>query len=220
MCGKFTQMMSWGTLVKLADLMNAPAGPEEIVTPMRFASVIRRGANGEREVARMRWGFVPAAAKDPLGPAKHIHARAETLDTRPTFRDAFLHNRGLLVVRTFNEGKEISPSKTEQYVITPNDALPVAIAVIWERWVERNEGELLTFAMVTVRANTLIAEITDRMPAIIQPNDWAKWLGETPASVDELKALLVPFEGDWTMRPQGKTAPPPKPRDDSQPSLF
>jgi putative SOS response-associated peptidase YedK len=58
------------------------------------------------------------------------------------------------------------------------------------------------------------------MPAIIRPNDWAKWLGETPASVDELKALLVPFEGDWTMRPQGKTAPPPKPRDDSQPSLF
>ena len=219
MCGKFTQMMSWGTLVQLADLMNALGGPEETVTPMRFASVIRLGADGKREVARMRWGFVPASAKDPLGPAKHIHARAETLDTRPTFRDAFFYNRGLLVVRTFNEGKEISPSKTEQYVITPNDSVPVAIAVIWERWVERNEAELLTFAMITVPSNTLIGTITDRMPAIIQSGDWEKWLGETPVSVDELKALLTPVEGDWTMRPQTKTPPPPKPKSD-QPSLF
>jgi hypothetical protein len=58
------------------------------------------------------------------------------------------------------------------------------------------------------------------MPAIIQLADWGKWLAETPATVDELKALLMPFEGDWTMRPQAKTPPPPKPRDDSQPSLF
>jgi putative SOS response-associated peptidase YedK len=220
MCGKFTQKTSWGTLVELADLVNAPAGPDETVTPMRFAGVIRLNAAGQREVARMRWGFVPASAGDPLGPAKHIHARGETLDTRPTFRDAFLHCRGLLAVRTFNEGREISPSKTEQYVITPNDGLPVAIAVIWERWVERNDGELLTFAMVTVPANALIGEITDRMPAVIQPYDWGKWLGEAPASVDELKALLTPFEGDWTMRPQARTPPPPKPKSDSQPSLF
>ena len=220
MCGKFTQKTSWGTLVELADLVNAPAGPEETVTPMRFAGVIRRNADGRREVARMRWGFARASAGDPLGPAMHIHARGETLDTRPTFRDAFRYSRGLLAVRTFNEGKEISPTKTEQYVITPNDGLPVAIAVIWERWVERSEGELLTFAMVTVPANTLIGAITDRMPAVIRPDDWGKWLGETPAGVDEWKALLTPFEGDWTMRPQPKTPPPPKPQNNSQPSLF
>jgi putative SOS response-associated peptidase YedK len=68
--------------------------------------------------------------------------------------------------------------------------------VIWERRAERNETALLTFAMVTVAANKLISEITDRMPAVIAPEHWGTWLGETNASAEELKALLIPYEGD------------------------
>lgn len=56
------------------------------------------------------------------------------------------------------------------------------------------------------------------MPAIIQPEHWAKWLGEEPASVAELKAMLVPFEGDWDMEPEKRT-PPPR-RSSDQPGLF
>ena len=219
MCGKFTQMMSWGTLVTLADFLRAPESAAETVTPMRFANVIRLDANAKRETARMRWGLVPPDAKDPTMGTRHIHARAETIDTKPTFREAFAHRRALLVVSTFNEGKEITPTKTEQHVITPNDGRPLAIAVIWERWAERNETALLTFAMVTVAANRLIGEITDRMPAVIAPEHSGTWLGETNASAEELKALLVPFEGDWTMRPQQKNPNKPK-KPDAQPTLF
>ena len=111
----------------------------------------------------------------------------------------------------------IPPKRTEQHTITPNDGRPVAIAVVWERWGEPHGAALETFAMVTVPANRLIGEITDRMPAIVQPEDWAKWLGEEAASVDALKAMLTPFEGDWTMRPEKPR--PPKDTPD-QPSLF
>src|SRR6185295_5685146 len=114
----------------------------------------------------------------------------------------FFHRRALVVVKTFNEGKEITPSKTEQHVILPDDGKPLAIAIIWERWGEKHGGALESFAMVTVPANALIGRITDRMPAVIAPEHWAKWLGEEPASVDELKGMLTPFEGDWTMRPE------------------
>ena len=167
MCGKFTQMMSWGELVTLADLVGAPASATEPVTPMRFATVIRLDAKDGATAARMRWGFVPAGARDPSDGTRFIHARAESIEQKPTFRDAFFKRRGLVVVNTFNEGKEITPRKTEQYVVTLKERSATAIAVIWERWTEQSRGVLETFAMVTVPPNTLIATITDRMPALI-----------------------------------------------------
>ncbi len=219
MCGKFTQMMSWGEWVTLADLVGTSGGAVETVTPMRFATVIRLNASGKREAARMRWGFVPADAGDPGIGTKFIHARAETIEQRPTFRDAFFHRRGLLVVNTFNEGKEISPSKTEQHVVTLRNRSATAIAVIWERW-EKGVGlpPLETFAMVTVPANAVIGTITDRMPALVADEHWAKWLGEESASVDELKAILRPSDLPMDMEKAGKPPPPKKPS--GQTELF
>lgn len=211
MCGKFTQALAWGDSVRISDLIGTSDGAKETVVPMRFATVITLDETGARKAVRMRWGLIPQWSKDPRMGTKHIHARAETIDSKPAFRDSFAKRRGLVVVKTFNEGKEIAPRKTEQHTIAPRDGLPIAIAAIWDRWTERNEGALLTFAMVTVDANKLISTITDRMPAVVRPDDWAKWLGEEPASVEELKALLAPFEGDWDMAPEKREPPPPKP---------
>jgi putative SOS response-associated peptidase YedK len=219
MCGKFTQMMSWGDLVTLSDLLGQSAGPVETVMPMHVATVICLNREGHRKAVRMRWGLVPHGASDPCAGSMHIHARAETIDSKTTFRESFAFRRGLVVVRTFNEGKEITPARTQQHVVTPNDSKPLAIAVIWDRWSERNEGLLPSFAMVTVPANALISSITDRMPAVIQPDNWRKWLGEDPATGNELKAMLVPSEGDWAMEPEIRN-PTTKKRSDSQPSLF
>ncbi len=198
MCGKFTQTQS--------PAEGHTSGDEETVTPMRVAIVIACDREGRRKAVRMRWGFGGAARP-------HIHARAESIDVKPTFRDAFLHRRGLVVCTSFNEGREITPTKTEQYVLTPQDGRPVAIAVIWEH----SAPALLSFAMVTVPPNALIGTITDRMPALLDEKDWAKWLGEEPATPDELKALLRTSERDLDMRPAGKA--PRKPRPD-QPELF
>jgi putative SOS response-associated peptidase YedK len=218
MCGKFTQVMSWGELVELADLQTSIGdGAVETVTPMRFASVILRDERGHRKSVRMRWGFVPPGVKDPAAVPLHIHARAESLDVKLTFRDAFRNRRGLIAVTTFNEGREITPTKTEQYVLTPLDGKPVAIAVVWERWSERQGSSLLSFAMVTVPPNPQIATITERMPALIDESDWEIWLGEVPASVEELKALLRPSDRALDMRLAAKS--PHKPRG-NQPDLF
>jgi putative SOS response-associated peptidase YedK len=120
-------------------------------------------------------------------------------------------------VTSFNEGREITPTKTEQHVLTPLDGKPVAIAVVWKRWSERDGPALLAFAMVTAPPNALIGTITDRMPALIEADDWAKWLGEVPASPEELKALLRTSERGLNMRKAAKPAPKPKP---GQPGLF
>ena len=85
-------------------------------------------------------------------------------------------------------------------MITPRDGKPIALGVIWERWLDRNEGCLLTFVMVTTAPNKLIAAVTDRQPAIIPHEHWPLWLGETNAPLHEVKDLLVPFEGIGTWK--------------------
>lgn len=98
--------------------------------------------------------------------------------------------------------------------MTPHDGQPIAIAVICEEWNNGAEG-LQTFVMVTVPPNGVIARITDRMPAILPRESWSAWLGETDASLSEVKALLQTFEdgGTWTMTEQAsnRTRRPPKP---------
>jgi putative SOS response-associated peptidase YedK len=215
MCGKVTQATIWKEAVDYSDMIFG-VGEDETVTPMRFASIVALDRNGLRKSVRMRWGLVPPSEPDANMGSRHIHARAETIDTKPTFREAFAKRRGILPVTSFNEGEEISPTKTRQYVITPDATL--GIAVIWEFWKGAN-GALLTFAMVTTPANTQISAIADRMPAVLDQGDWAKWLGEEPATIDELKSLLKPVQGDWDMQAAGKPPPPLKP-EKAQASLF
>ena len=158
MCGKFTQKPDWSGVTTLEELIagaESGARPVETVTPMRVAEVIRLDVNGKRETVRMRWGFVLSSADDTNVGTKFIHARAETIDQKPTYRDAFAKRRGLIAVETFNEGEEISPSKTIQYVVSPKDGKPLAIAVIWEAWT-RGPVPLLSFAMVTTPPSAFI----------------------------------------------------------------
>jgi putative SOS response-associated peptidase YedK len=222
MCGKFTQMMSWGDYISLADLLGSTrAGGEgraEVVSPMREAFVVRLNREGARETARLRWGLVPWGAKDPRIGTRFIHARAETIDTTKAYCEAFQRRRGVVIVSEFFESRHITPTKREPHRIRPDDLKPIALACIWERWKQPHEAPLETFAVVTVPANALIAPVHDRMPAVIAEADWPKWLGEVPASIEELKALLRPCEDPMHIAPVNRrTPPPPKPL---QPDLF
>jgi putative SOS response-associated peptidase YedK len=225
MCGKFTQLSSWSEVHAFSQPLVVEGNGEEVVvsTPMRFANIMRLNAAGERELVPMRWGF---AGKDDPNPArpKHMHARGETVDRLPTFAQAFALSRGILMVHTFNEGEELPNGKTKQWVVTPQDGHPIAIAVVCEEWHNGTEA-LLTFVQVTTPANALISRITDRMPAILPRKTWATWLGETVASPADVKALLQTFEdgGNWVMTeqpPRRPKRPPKPPKPNLQQDLF
>jgi putative SOS response-associated peptidase YedK len=225
MCGKFTQYASWEEVHAFSQPLVATGNNEALVvaTPMRVAKVMRLGAGGQRELVAMRWGFAGKDDASPVRP-KHMHARSETIDTRPTFGYAVRHGRGILMVHTFNEGEELPNGKTRQWVITPRDGQPVAIAVICERW-ENGPEVLDTFIMVTTPPNALIARITDRMPGILPREAWPIWLGETEAPLAEVRAVLRTFDdgGNWTMTEQDAPKPSRAQRSakqDGQGSLF
>ncbi len=220
MCGKFTQRNEWRELVRLDEIARASTSTRvETITPIRYAQIITLDGNGARRSVPMRWGLIPSHAADAREAKPHIHARAETIDSKPTFRESFLHRRGLLVVSTFNEGEEVG-TKTVQYVCAPKDGKHIAIAVIWDRWSDGGPA-LLSFAMVTTPPCEIISTITDRMPALLEDSDWPKWLGEEPASPEELKAMLRVSTRDLDMARAGKPPSPPKPqRDSGQAELF
>jgi putative SOS response-associated peptidase YedK len=213
MCGKFTQYASWQDVHAFSQPL-VVRKPHELVvsTPMRPAHIMRLDANGQRVMVPMRWGFSGVSDRTPSVP-RHIHARSETVDRLRTFAQAFHAARGILMVATFNEGEEVG-KRTKQWTITPNDGLPIAIAVICEQWTNGTDV-FDTFVMVTTPPNALIARITDRMPAILPRETWATWLGRPGVAPTDAKAVLQTFEdgGNWTMEPQLSSKPsrPPKP---------
>jgi putative SOS response-associated peptidase YedK len=149
----------------------------------------------ERRVIAARWGF---PHPDDWRRPQPIHARAETIDTIRAFADAFRDGqRGLVLVKSFNE----APDSGEQHIFEP-DAMKTAIAFLWRRFDVGAAVPLIACVMVTVAANEMIAALpTNRMPAILEPGDWAKWTGEEPASPAELKAMLRTKDGvNWKMR--------------------
>lgn len=221
MCGKFTQMATWGEVVAFSQPLIAisESEPVTVSTPMRLAKVLRIGEDGRRELALMRWGF--SKPENPSFKPDHMHARAETIDTRPTFAESFAERRGIVLVASFNEGEEKPNGRTKQWVISAKDRTPIAIAVIWEEWVG-DAGSEATFVMATVPPNPLIAAITDRMPAVLPQEDWAGWLGETDASLKDVKALLRTFddEGAWEMSEQAPSKSTKARKPSSQGDLF
>jgi Uncharacterized conserved protein len=213
MCGKFTSLATWREVHDFSQPLSVGDGKDEVITfrPMTALPVIifDREA-GCRRVVPMRWGFphrVDWRRPDP------IHARSETIDQKPTFREAFLSGqRGIVVMRTFNEGRELENGKTEQWTIDPGDGVPRGFAFLWRRFELKDvPAPLLACVMVTVPPSKLVAQITDRMPAILEDADWSTWLGETDAPPDRAKAVLKTMEGvNWTMSPEPK--PPKKPK--------
>lgn len=216
MCGLFTAMTSWREAIAFSRALGGedrkPEGEAQEDQEVTYrvmgtlpVIVWDREAHVRRNV-KMRWGFPHRSDWRRPDP---IHVRAETIDQKPTFRDAFRDGqRGIVVVKTFNEGLELPTGKTEQHTITPGSDAPLGFAVIWRRFELKDIPiPLVACVMTTVPANKLISTITDRMPAFIPEEDWPKWIGEEPVPPAEAKELLKIVEGvRWTMTKSERTA--------------
>lgn len=126
---------------------------------------------------------------------------AETVATKPAFRDAFRHRRCLVPVDFFYEWQKTGggkqPSSRQPYAIGLADGAPMALAGLWERWRDPEDGATLrSFTVITGPPNELVAPIHNRMPVILPHQTWRRWLGEDRAETDGLQALLRPYPAE------------------------
>jgi putative SOS response-associated peptidase YedK len=170
--------------------------PSWNVAPTDTLPVIRYDTKaGERSLDLLRWGLVPYWAKDLKVGFANINAKAEGIETKPAFREAFQRRRCLVPVDNFYEWAKTGTGK-QPYAIALADRSLMALAGLWENW-KSPEGEWMrSFAIVTTTPNELCARLHNRMPVVLKPEAWPVWLGEEQAEASELKDLLTPIPSD------------------------
>src|ERR1700686_4747624 len=177
--------------------------PSWNVAPTDNLPIVRYdGKAGHRTLDLMRWGLVPYWAKDIKVGFSTINAMAETVDSKPVFREAFQRRRCIVPVDNFYEGKKLGPKEKQPYAIALADRSLMALAGLWENWKSRVSNETTrSFTIVTTTPNEICAEIHNRMPVILPPDTWSAWLGEESVEADELKSMLVAYAGEMVMWP-------------------
>ena len=155
-----------------------------------------RSMDGRRIPKMMRWGLLPHWAKDEKIAYSTFNARAEEFTGKPAFRDAWKNGQRCLVVTDgFYEWKKLDPEGKEKqpYAIAMADNGQMVMAGLWATWKDPKSGsEIQSCTILTTDLNGVMGELHNRMPVILAEKDWARWLGEEPATNDELLAMLKP----------------------------
>jgi putative SOS response-associated peptidase YedK len=178
-----------------------PLPPRYNIAPSTDVPVIRDDPEQGVAALAMHWGLVPSWVKDRSAWREQINARGETVDTLPTFRNAFKRWRCVLPASGFYEWQrnplDSNPTNAkapkQPFYMFPARSNHFAFAGVCERWVSPDGEVLHSAAIITTAANELMATIHNRMPVILHPADVSRWLAHENADVAALKALLVPY---------------------------
>jgi putative SOS response-associated peptidase YedK len=194
MCGRFTLFEPDKILAKEFGVSDfPPRSPRYNIAPSQPVAAVRATPAGSgREIALLRWGLIPSWSKDPAIASRLINARAETASQKPSFRNAFKRHRCLIPTSGFYEWLRWERGK-QPYFVRMRDIHPFAFAGLWDRWESPDEGAVETCAILTTAANDVLAPIHDRMPVILPPAEYARWLDPSLKDTDSLAPLLVPF---------------------------
>jgi len=197
MCGRFTLTVNPAELQQAFENYTFPAtfAPRFNIAPTQPILAI---PNDDRFKADFFiWGLIPMWAKDPSIGSRMINARAETLAEKPAFRGSLKHKRCLILADGFYEWKTGPNGKTKTpYFIHMNDRKPFAFAGLWDSWNSPDGSQVKSCTIITTEPNDLMSLIHNRMPAILHPRDYSKWLDPAAQTPESLQPLIKPFSAD------------------------
>jgi putative SOS response-associated peptidase YedK len=193
-CGRFTRTRFTHQVAALFDALADAADrpPSYNIAPTQPVAAIRQEDDG-RHLRMLRWGLIPEWADDRSIGARMINARAETVAEKPAFRAAFRKRRCLIVADGFFEWKTEGKHKWPHY-FRLKAGEPFAFAGLWEHW-SKGEQPVETCTILTTEANSLLRPVHERMPVILRPDDYGRWLHPKETAA-KLLPMLVPFSAD------------------------
>lgn len=202
MCGRFALYYALGELLQRYGL-NLPQfslSARYNIAPMQPSPVVAV-VDDKKNLGYMRWGLVPAWAKDEKMAARMINARSETVAEKPSFRKPFKSQRCLVPATGYYEWKELPESRPTKKVKVPmyftiNDGELFSFAGLWDRWQRFDGKEVISFTIITTEPNDLSAPIHNRMPVILNQEDEESWLDPTNEDTEQLTAMLRPYDSD------------------------
>lgn len=202
MCGRFALTLDYQQLLEgfavreSWEYADEPWTPRYNICPTQFIPIVRRRDDGARELVPARWGLVPSWATGPDDPRinRHgplINARSETAWDLPVFRDSARTRHCLVPASGFFEWKGDAPPKTP-FFIGVDGAEVMAMAGVWDAWRDPGgAGTIESVTILTCAPNAFMSGLHDRMPVILKPRDYERWLLATPGD----ERLARPFEG-------------------------
>ncbi|THK39750.1 SOS response-associated peptidase [Ensifer sp. MPMI2T] len=208
MCGRFALTATPKELMELFGLLEAEDFPARYnIAPMQPIVVVvasdraKPGSNlPERKAMLVRWGFTPGWVKDPRKFPLLINARSESAVGKAAFRAAMRHRRILVPASGFYEWHRPvkgSGEASQTYWVRPKRGGIVAFAGLMETWSSADGSEVDTAAILTTGANKSIRHIHDRMPVVIQPEDFARWLDCKTQEPRDVADLMAPAPDDY-----------------------
>lgn len=194
MCGRYTLITEIGRIAESFGVApTLETQPRYNIAPTQEILAIRN--NGSAHLSLLRWGLIPAWAKDETIGSRMINARAETLAEKPSFRGLLRGKRCLVIADGFYEWQTAGKTKTPIY-ITLQDGHPFAFAGLWERWESPDGRQIQSCTIVTTEPNELMAPIHNRMPAILRPKAYEDWLNPQLRDEQVLTHLLKPYPSE------------------------
>jgi putative SOS response-associated peptidase YedK len=186
-CGRYTLATPADDLVEAFDLpgLTFDYFARFNIAPGQNAPVVAEDGRGRR-MGLLRWGLVPAWKDEPG--AGFINARAETVQTKASFREAFARRRCLVPADGFYEWRkeDAATGGKRPFWIHPVDGSVLSFAGIWESWSRPGADPRHAFAILTTEASADVSHVHDRMPVLVGREDRARWLDRTT----ELPSLL------------------------------
>ena len=197
MCGRYTLV----NLAHLTDLfpwlrdLPPDAPPRYNIAPSQPILTVPNNDQGKFEF--FQWGLIPFWAKDPSIGNQMCNARAETLAEKNSYKHAFRRRRCLIPADGFYEWKHIPGSKVKQPVyIRMKSGHPFSFAGLWENWNSPDGSQVRSVTIITTEPNELIEPIHNRMPVIVKPEHYKRWLDPGEKEPEELSGLLGPYPAE------------------------
>lgn len=189
MCGRYTLSAPEDAVVEAFDVpeLTFEYQPRFNIAPGQRAPVVAQDRKGRR-MGLLEWGFLPAWKDEPTG--SFINARAESVASKSSFREAFRRRRCLVPADGFYEWRDEEGRKVPYWIHPPGSDL-IAFAGIWETWQRPGVEPRHTFAILTTDANREVSAIHHRMPVVVPAQDRDAWLDQA-TEPERLESVLGP----------------------------